>query len=116
MPDEKKDRAPASRQLPKRKVVWDAESEDQIDAVKDSMADRERDLEWILSTARGRRWLYDLIHGYRCHVRQASLVPGDLSSTGLNEGARMVGENIMEEIRGKHFERWLQMMEENHGD
>jgi len=113
---EKQDRKPARTHLPKRKVVTNAEDADQIEAVRDSNADRERDLEWILSTPRGRRWIYDLIHGYRCHVRQPVLVPGDVGATGLNEGARMVGENLLEEIRAKHFERWMQMMSENHGD
>lgn len=115
MPD-KPDAKPHRGHLPKRKVVTNAEDETQIEAVRDSEADRARDLEWILSTVRGRRWIYDFVHGPTCHVRAQSFYPGDAASTGMNEGARMVGENLLEEIRSKHFERWLQMMSENHGD
>lgn len=97
-------------------IVKNAEDEGEIEKVRDAMKDRERDLEWILSTPRGRRWLYDLIHGPMCHVRSQSFFPGDPASTGMNEGARMVGENLLEEIRSKHFDSWLRMMKENHGD
>lgn len=110
------DKAPGRGHLPRKKVVTNSMDEAQIEAVRDSEADRGLDMQWILSTPRGRRWLYDFIHGPACHVRSQSFYPGDPASTGMNEGARMVGENLLEEIRSQHFERWLQMMSENHGD
>ncbi len=101
--------------LPTKKFISNLEDEEQAKELKDDIADREGDLEFILSTPRGRRWVYDLIHG-TCHVRSQSFFPGDPASTGLNEGARMVGENLLEEIRSQHFSRWLEMMAENHGE
>jgi hypothetical protein len=109
-------RSKAKPGLPKKSYISNLEDEDQADKVRDEAKDREQDLEFILSSARGRRWIYDLIHGPLCHVRSQSFYPGDPASTGMNEGARMVGENLLEEIRGQHFDRWLQMMSENHGD
>jgi len=96
-----------------RKVVYDASDEAQVKAAERDSEDREKDLSYILKEPRGRRWLYDLVFG-TCHMHSLSMVPRDTHSTAFNEGARSVGESVLEEIRTKHFGAFMQMMEENH--
>ena len=97
-----------------RKVVYDASNEAQVKAAEKDSEDREKDLAWILSSPRGRRWVYDLVHE-KAHVRSLSFVPRDTHATAFNEGARSVGEALLEEVRSNHFGAFKQMMEENHG-
>lgn len=97
-----------------RKVVYDSSNEAQVRAAEKDGEDREKDLAFLLKEPRGRRWLYDLIHD-KAHLRGLSFVPGDTHATAFNEGARSVGEAVLEEIRTRHFGAFKQMMEENHG-
>lgn len=97
-----------------RKVVTDSSDPAQVRAAELDSDDRLKDLEWILSTPRGRRWLYALAFE-SAHLHSPSFVPGDQHSTAFNEGSRAVGVAVMEEIRTLHFNAFIEMMKENHG-
>ena len=101
--------------MSKRKVVYDASDEEQVKAAERDAEDRDKDIDYILKEPRGRRWLYDLVYS-RAHQHMLSHVPGDTHSTAFNEGARSIGESVLEEIRTRNFGAFMQMMEENHGD
>ena len=96
-----------------RKVVYDSSDVAQIQAAEKDQADREGDLKWIMSSPRGRRWMYDMVH-QQCHIASPSHFPGDTHTTAFNEGARAVGEAVLEEIRTSHFPAFMKMMEEQH--
>lgn len=96
-----------------RKVVYDAKDKAQVDAAEKDAEDREKDLQWILSSPRGRRWIYDLIH-HTCHTASLSFCQEGTHSTAFNEGARSVGEALLEEVRSRHFAAFIKMMEEHH--
>ncbi len=93
-------------------IVKDSNDELQIKKAMDGEKDRERDLAFIMGAPRGRRWLYELIHT-RCHVGNLSHVPRDTHSTAFNEGARSVGEALLEEVRSNHHALFIKMLEEN---
>lgn len=95
-----------------REIIRDSNDEIAIKKVIDGEKDRERDLAFLLGAPRGRRWLHDLIY-IKCHVGQLSHVPRDTHSTAFNEGARSVGEALLEEIRSNHHALYLKMLEEN---
>lgn len=97
----------------RRKVVYDASDEAQVKKAEEIEKDRERDLSYIVKEPRGRRWLYELIFD-ACHVSRPSHTPSDTHSTAFNEGARAVGERVLEELRTRHFSAFIQMLEENH--
>ena len=101
--------------MSKRKIVYDASNPQQLADVADDMKDRGRDLDHVMKNERGRRWMYDLIHGI-CHKDAPSFVPGDRESTAFNEGARSIGNRLDDQIRSDHFDGWMLMMKENHGD
>lgn len=96
-----------------RKVVYDSSDEQQIKSAEKAQQDRDDDLKFVLSTPRGRRWVYDLVH-QQCHIGSPSHFPGDTHTTAFNEGARAVGEAVLEEIRTSHFPAFMKMMEEQH--
>jgi len=95
-----------------RKVVWDSSDEKQVADAQKAEKDLDRDLDFILSTERGRRWLYGLIFD-ACHVRSLSYVPRDTHSSAFNEGARSVGERLLEEVRTRDFAKFMLMMSEH---
>jgi len=96
-------------------IVTDSTDPVQIQKAEDQQADLERDLEWVLSSMRGRRWIYSVAYG-KCHVSGGSHVMGESDSTAYNEGARSIGEDILEDIRVNHQKPFLKMLEENHFD
>ena len=96
-----------------RKVVYDASDEAQVRAVEKQDEDFAKDIKWILSSDRGRRWIYE--HCYHtCHADQPSFCGADTHGTAFNEGGRAIGAALLEEIRTKHFGAYMKMMEENH--
>jgi hypothetical protein len=97
-----------------RKVVWDASDEAQVAAVEAQEKDRERDLQWILSSDRGRRWIYSLCYE-NCHVDAPSFCGDDTHGTAFNEGGRAIGAALLETVRNKHFSAFIKMIEENYG-
>jgi hypothetical protein len=98
--------------IPKN-VVYDSSDPDQIQKATDTEKDRERDLIDIMKLPRGRRWMYDLIYG-SCHVSMPSHYPSDTHTTAYNEGARAVGNKVLEELRTNHFSAFITMLEEHH--
>lgn len=101
--------------MSKRTVVYDASDEAQIKAAQQSEKDRDRDLDYIVKEARGRRWIYELVFD-KCHMNHLSHVPRDTHSTAFNEGARSIGEAVLEELRTRNFGAYMAMLAENHGD
>jgi len=98
--------------MAKRKVLYDASDEAQVNEVKRDIEDREKDLGFILSEPRGRRWIYEFIHD-TCHVERISHVPRDTHSTAYNEGGRAVGTTLLASIREHHVKEYFKMLEEN---
>lgn len=96
-------------------VITDSTDKGQIDKAEDQERDRERDLEWVLSSMRGRRWMYALIYD-KSHINHGSHVAGSSDGTAFNEGMRWVGEAALEDIRANHPKQFLKMHEENHFD
>lgn len=94
-------------------MTYDASDPEQVAKAQKEQADRERDLDYILKEPRGRRFMYDLIYG-TCHVGRLSHIPGDSDSTAFNEGARSVGEALLEQIRTQAKAKFILMLEENH--
>lgn len=96
-------------------VVENSSNPGDIQKADDQEKDRARDLEFILSKPRGRRWLHEVVFG-KSHVNLSSHIPGCSDSTAFNEGARSVGAAVLEDIRSAHPEFYLKMLEENHFD
>lgn len=98
-----------------RRVVTNSADEAQIERATDWQKDVERDLDAILATKRGRRFLRMFIFE-TCHIDRRSHVPGDPESTAFNEGARMVGQDLLERIKERDFARYLDMISEGQED
>lgn len=96
----------------KRRAITDLTDERQVKDVEAFEKDREKDIDFILSQPRGRRWLYELIYAV-AHVDHISHVPGDTYSTAFNEGARSVGRTVAIEAKAANPKLYLKMMEEN---
>ena len=96
-----------------RHVVRDSSDEAQVKKAEANEEDENRDLDYILKEPRGRRWLYQLIHG-TCHVEFRSHVPGDHDSTSFNEGARSVGQTVLDQIKSHSSQHYMLMLAENH--
>lgn len=96
-------------------MTYDASDPAQVAKAEKDEADRQRDLDYVLKEPRGRRFLYELIYG-TCHVGRLSHIPGDSDSTAFNEGARSVGEVLLEQIRTQAKAKYMLMLEENHFD
>lgn len=96
----------------KKLTVLDSSDEEQVRAALQAQADLDQDIFVMLKSERGRRWLYALIYD-KCHVSRLSHVPGDTYSTAFNEGARSIGQAVLEEIRAADHTLYLKMLEEN---
>jgi len=94
-------------------MTYDASDPAQVAKAEKEEADRQRDLDYVLKTQRGRRFLYELIYD-TCHVGRLSHIPGDSDSSAFNEGARSVGEALLEQIRTQAKAKYMLMLEENH--
>ena len=94
-------------------MTYDASDPVQVAKAQKEEADRMRDLDYILKEPRGRRFLYGLIYD-TCHVARLSHIPGDSDTTAFNEGARAVGEALLEMIRTQAKAKYMLMLEENH--
>lgn len=92
-------------------MVYDANDEAARTRALDDEKDRALDLGLILRDERGRRFMFTHIFE-TCHVRRVSFVSTDTHATAFNEGARAVGEALLEDIRSNHFDAFIKMMEE----
>ena len=93
--------------------VYDSSNPEHVQAAEDAELDRDKDVDFIMSQPRGRRWLYQMIW-VRCHKDAVSHVIGDGESTSFNEGARSVGVIIEEVLRERSPKQYMKMLEENH--
>ena len=96
-----------------RKVVYDSSDVAQVAAAEKEEQDRLGDLRWILSSPRGRRWIYEMCYD-KCHIDRASYCGPDTHGTSFNEGGRAIGLALLDDIRTLHFGAFMKMMEENH--
>lgn len=94
-------------------MTYDASDPEQVAKAEKAEEDRRKDLDYVLKEPRGRRFLYDLIYG-TCHVSRLSHVPGDPDSTAFNEGARSIGEALLDQVRTQAKAKFMLMLEENH--
>jgi hypothetical protein len=94
-----------------RHVVQNSADPQQIAEAADWQEDLARDLDYILQSPRGRRFLYSLIFD-TCCLERACHVPGDPESTARNDGVRMVGQNILSAVRSRDYAKYLKMLEE----
>ena len=94
-------------------MMYDPSDPEHVAKATKEEADRAKDLDFVLSQPRGRRFLYGLIHD-TCHVDRPSHVPSDSDATALNEGARAVGISLREQIRSQAKAKFLLMLTENH--
>jgi hypothetical protein len=95
-------------------VVHNSSDPNQIANAQDWQEDRDRDLDYIIQSPRGRRWLHSLIHDY-CNVERRSHVPGDHDSTAFNEGARSVGLALVDQIKNRDYGKYIEMLKEADG-
>ena len=98
-----------------RPVIVDSNDPEQVLAAQRIDDDRAKDIDFILSQPRGRRWLYDLIHD-TCHIRRLSFVPGGADTSAFNEGGRAIGEAILDKVRTASPKLFFKMLEENLDD
>jgi hypothetical protein len=96
-------------------VVQNSADPEQIAKAADWQEDVARDLDYILQSPRGRRWLYTLIYD-TCHIERRSHVPGDPDSTAFNEGGRMVGQALLDQVKARDYGAYIKMMEEAGGE
>jgi hypothetical protein len=96
-------------------MTYDASDPEAIARAKREEEDVEKDLDFIVSQPRGRRFLYHLIF-QTGHAFSQSYVPGSFDATAYNEGARSVGSVIQEQLRTHNPKALMQMLEENHFD
>jgi len=94
-------------------VVTDSSDPEQVRLAKQQQEDEDKDLMWVMSQPRGRRFIYQMIHE-TCHVDAISHVPGDTHGTAFNEGARAVGLALEAHIRNISPKQYVLMQEENH--
>ena len=94
-------------------MTYDASDEAHIAKARKAEEDRDRDLDYVMREPRGRRLMYELIYG-TCHVERLSHVPGDADSTAFNEGARAIGQHLLDRIRLRSQTQFMLMLKENH--
>ena len=96
-------------------MTYDASDPAQVAKAQKHEEDLAKDLDYVLKEPRGRRFLYGLIFD-TCHVNRLSHIPGDSDSTSFNEGARSVGEALLEQLRVQAKAKYMLMLQENHFD
>ncbi len=101
--------------MPSKFVVKDSSNVTEVTKAQRESEDRDRDISFIMSTERGRRWVYELIFG-KCHMLANSHVPNSSESTAYNEGVRNLGIQIHNEAKQAGPVQYMKMLEENHFD
>ena len=98
--------------MKKRSVVTDSSDIEQLEAAARHEREEGRDLEDLLKTEIGRRFIHDLIFG-TCHIDLVSRVPGDPEATAFNEGGRAIGQDLLNRVRD-YPNLHIKMLLENH--
>lgn len=96
-------------------MTYDASDPAQVAKAEREEEDAEKDVDFIVSQPRGRRWLYRLMFS-SSHLTSPSFVPGSFDSTAFNEGSRSVGSQLHEQLRSRNPVAYMKMLEENHFD
>ena len=96
-------------------MTYDASDPEQVAKAQSEDDDVQKDINFIVSEPRGRRWLYNLIFAHS-HINSPSFVPNSFDATALNEGARSIGTTLHEQLRGHNPVAYMRMLEENHFD
>tara|TARA_R100000234_G_C4934866_1_gene150225 strand:+ start:131 stop:439 length:309 start_codon:yes stop_codon:yes gene_type:complete len=93
--------------------VYDASDEEQVRQARIEEEDTEKDIDFIMSQPRGRRWVYRLLYEPTLsHIENQSFVLGSSDATAFNEGARSVGTRVLDEVK-RQPKLYMQMLEEN---
>lgn len=93
-------------------VVTNSDDPQQIKRAEDGEKSLRQGLESIMNNRLSRRWLYDRLH-VLSHMGMSSHVPGCSDSTAFNEGARSVGQAIINEIRDAYPNQYMKMLEDS---
>lgn len=96
-------------------MTYDASDPAAIAKAKRDEEDTEKDLDFVVSQPRGRRFIYNLVF-QTGHALSQSYVPNSFDSTAYNEGARSIGNLIMRQLQTTNPKAFMQMLEENHFD
>tara|TARA_R110002072_G_scaffold166058_1_gene319274 strand:+ start:1630 stop:1923 length:294 start_codon:yes stop_codon:yes gene_type:complete len=94
-------------------MTYDASNPEQVAKARREEEDAQKDIDFIVSEPRGRRWVYTLMHQHS-HINSPSFVPGSPEATAFNEGARSVGTTLHEQLRSRSPTAYMKMLEENH--
>ena len=95
------------------KKVYDASDKEQVRQAQLAEEDIEKDIDFVMSQPRGRRWVYRLLYDPTlAHIESQSFVTGVSDATAFNEGARSVGARVLYEVK-RQPKLYLQMLEEN---
>ena len=95
--------------------VYDASDVTHIKRAEAEEAREARDFDTLLGWKPFRQWLYKHIYE-TCHVRRLSFAPGAEDASHFNEGARAVGEALLEKVRQTSPKAYIAMHEEHHFD
>lgn len=96
-------------------MTYDASDPEQVSKAKREDDDVQKDIDFVASEPRGRRWLYCLMYQHS-HINSPSFVPDSSDATAFNEGARSVGTTLHEQLRSRNPAAYIKMLEENHFD
>ena len=93
------------------KVEYDSGNAEHVAKRNKELADESKDLEWIMSQPRGRRWMHELIFN-TCHLERPSHVPADPDSTAFNEGSRAIAIQLVADLKVDYMGQYIKMLEE----
>ena len=96
-------------------MTYDASDPQQVAKAQRVDDDLQKDINFIVSEPRGRRWLYGLMYRHS-HINSPSFVPNSFDATAFNEGARSIGTALHEQLRSRNPVAYMKMLEENHFD
>ena len=90
-----------------------ASDKEQVRKAQLAEEDVEKDIDFVMSQPRGRRWVYRLLYDPTLsHIESQSFVTGIADATAFNEGARSVGSRILADVK-RQPKMYLKMLEEN---
>jgi hypothetical protein len=82
----------------------------QADLETDRIKQAKLDLQWVMSTKTGRRWMHKLLE--RCGV-EAEIFSTNGSTMAHSAGRRSVGLELLGDLRSCVRDRYIEMLREN---
>lgn len=64
----------------------------------------------VMTTAAGRKWIYDMLE--RCHCYSTSFIQGSPDATAFREGERNIGLQLLADVQTAASETYLLMLQE----